>query len=76
MRTLYYRISKISNEIGRNYNFRALARKLSFLPTSLDISDIQHYSNLSLCFHELEGANTITNQLFIEANIHMAIVRD
>ena len=29
-------ISKISNEVGRIDNFRALARKLSFLPTELD----------------------------------------
>ena len=29
---------KISNEVGRIDNFRALARKLSFLPTELDIS--------------------------------------
>ena len=37
-------IQKISNEVGRNDNFRALARKLSFLPTELDIFDIQqHY---------------------------------
>ena len=28
---------KISNEVGRINNFRALARKLSFLPTELDI---------------------------------------
>ena len=38
------RISKISNSVGRNDNFRAKARKLSILPTSLDIYDIQqHY---------------------------------
>ena len=36
-------ISKISNEVGRIDNFLAL-RKLSFLPTELDIFDIrQHY---------------------------------
>ena len=30
--------------VGRNDNFRAMARKLSILPTSLDIFDIrQHY---------------------------------
>ena len=35
---------KKSNEVGRNDNFRALARKLSFLPTKLDIFDVrQHY---------------------------------
>ena len=37
-------MSKISNEVVRIDNFRALARKLSFLPTELDIFDIrQHY---------------------------------
>ena len=38
------RTSKISNWIGRIDNFLAKARKLSILPTELDISDIrQHY---------------------------------
>ena len=32
---------KISNEVGRNDNFRALARKLSFLPNEFDIFDIR-----------------------------------
>ena len=37
-------ITKISNSVGRNDNFLAKARKLSILPTSLDIFDIQqHY---------------------------------
>ena len=37
-------MSKISNSVGRNDNFLAKARKLSILPTSLDIFDIQqHY---------------------------------
>ena len=37
-------ISKISNSVGRNDKFLAKARKLSVLPTSLDIFDIrQHY---------------------------------
>ena len=32
------------NSVGGNDNFRAKARKLSILPTSLDIFDIQqHY---------------------------------
>ena len=38
----------MSNEVGRIDNFRALARKLSFLPTELDILDTsirQHYNN-------------------------------
>ena len=44
IRTLCCRISKISNSVGRNDNFFAKARKLSILPTSLDIFDIrQHY---------------------------------
>ena len=33
-----------SKEVGRIDNFRAFARKLSFLPTELDMFDIrQHY---------------------------------
>ena len=37
-------IKKISYEVGRIDNFQALARKLSFLPTELDIFDIRrHY---------------------------------
>ena len=37
-------ILKISNWVGRNDNFLAQAKKLSILPTSLDIFDIrQHY---------------------------------
>ena len=35
-----YSVSKISKKVGRNDNFQALARKLSFLPTELDIFDI------------------------------------
>ena len=31
----------MSNSVGRNDNFRALERKLSFLPTELDIFDIR-----------------------------------
>ena len=42
---------KISNEVGRIDNFRALARKLSFLPTELDIFDIrQHYVRILFIF--------------------------
>ena len=41
IRTKYCCISKISNEVGRIDNFRALARKLSFLPNELDIFDIR-----------------------------------
>ena len=40
IRTWCCRISKISNVVGRNDNFLAKARKLSILPTSLDIFDI------------------------------------
>ena len=48
------RISKISNEVGRIDNFRALARKLSFLPTELDIFDIrQHYVRILFIFQHL-----------------------
>ena len=36
-------VSKMSNEVGRIDNFRALVRKLSFLPSELNIFDIlQH----------------------------------
>ena len=45
---------KISNEFERIDNFRALARKLSFLPTELDIFDIrQHYVRILFIFHRL-----------------------
>ena len=48
------RISKISNEVERNDNFRALARKLSFLSTELDIFDIrQHYVRILFIFQRL-----------------------
>ena len=47
-------MSKISNEIGRIDNFRSLARKLSFLPTELDIFDIrQHYVRILFMFQRL-----------------------
>ena len=47
-------ISKISNEVGRIDNFRALARKLSFLPTELDIFDIwQQYARILFIFQRL-----------------------
>ena len=37
--------------VGRIDNFRALARKLSFLPTELDIFDIrQHYVRILFIF--------------------------
>ena len=35
---------KISNKVGRIDNFLALARKLSFLPTELDIFDTALYT--------------------------------
>ena len=45
---------KISNEVGRIDNFRALARNLSFLPTELDIFDIrQHYVRILFIFQHL-----------------------
>ena len=48
------RISKISNEVERTDNFRALARKLSFLSTGLDIFDIrQHYVRILFIFQRL-----------------------
>ena len=36
-------MSKISNEVGRTDNFRALARKPSFLPTELDTFELRQY---------------------------------
>ena len=37
----------MSNSVGRNDNFLAKARKLSILPTSLDIFDLrQHYMRI------------------------------
>ena len=45
---------KVSNEVGRIDNFLALARKLSFLPTELDIFDIQqHYVRILFIFQHL-----------------------
>ena len=44
----------LSNLVGRIDNFRALARKLSFLPTELDIFDIwQHYAHILFIFQRL-----------------------
>ena len=42
-------MSKISNEVGRIDNFRVLARKLSFLPTELDIFDIRQQYERIIC---------------------------
>ena len=36
-------MSKISNSVGRNDNFLSKAEKLSILPTSLDVFDIQQH---------------------------------
>ena len=45
---------KISNEVVTIINFRALARKLSFLQTELDIFDIrQHYVRILFIFQHL-----------------------
>ena len=44
----------ISNSVGRIDNFRALARKLSFLPTELDSFDIpQHYVHILFILQRL-----------------------
>ena len=43
------RTSKISNEVGRIDNFRALARKLSFLQTEIR----QHYVRILFIFQGL-----------------------
>ena len=52
IRTWCCHISKISNSVGRNDNFLAKARKLSILPTSLDICDIrQHYLRIIYLFN-------------------------
>ena len=45
---------KIPNEVGRMDNFRAVARKLSFLPTELDMFEIrQHYVGILLIFQRI-----------------------
>ena len=45
---------KISNKVGTTDNFRALMRKLSFLPTGLNIFDIrQHYVRILYIFQGL-----------------------
>ena len=55
-------MSKISNEVGRIDNFRALARKLSFLPTELDVFDIwQHYIHILFIFQRLFFLSCISN---------------
>ena len=42
---------KMSNSVGRNDNFLTKARKLSILPTLLDIFDIrQHYVHILYLF--------------------------
>ena len=44
----------LSNSVGKNDNFLAKARKLSILPTSLDIFDIRQYYVRTLyifCLH-------------------------
>ena len=44
----------MSNEVGRIDNFRALARKLSFFPTELDVFDIrQHCVRILFIFQRL-----------------------
>ena len=49
-----FRISKISNSVGRNDNFLAKARKLSILPTSLDIFDIrQHFIRILYVYERI-----------------------
>ena len=45
---------KIYNDVGRIENFRAFARKLSFLPTELDTFDIrQQYVSIVFIFKRL-----------------------
>ena len=62
---------KISNEVGRIDNFRALARKLSFLPSELEIFDIrQHYVCILFIFQHL----TCWNLLFVTpTNMNLAV---
>ena len=44
----------MSNEVGRTDYFRALARKLSFLPIELDIFETrQHYVSILFIFQRL-----------------------
>ena len=51
---IYMYLSKISNEARRINNFQGLARKLSLLPTKLDIFDIrQNYICILFIFQRL-----------------------
>ena len=62
---------KISNEVGRIDNFRALARKLSFLPTEFDIFDIrQHYVRILFIFQRLICCVSIC---LIPTNMNLAV---
>ena len=64
----------MSNSVGRNDNFRAKARKLSILPTSLDIFDIrQHF--VRIFFLWLIHIYILTPVLFTLAFTSMFIVR-
>ena len=61
-------MSKISNEVGRNDNFQALARKSSFLPNELDIflytTTLYTYSIYASTFHLLSFiiSNTVRHE--------------
>ena len=47
-------VHRVAVEVGRIDNFRALARKLLFVPTELDIFDIRrHYIRILFIFQRL-----------------------
>ena len=58
-----YSVSKISNKVGRIDNFLAKARKLSILPTLLDIFDErQHYKSFLFVYCCEEDNLLLCNQ--------------
>ena len=56
---------RIKNSFGRKDNFVAKARRLSFLPTSLDIFDIQHHLRI-LYVYTCYGLESQLNRPLIE----------
>ena len=70
---------KISNKVGRIDSFQALARKLSFLSTELDIFDIQqHYVCILFIFQHficrVLSFLTLTNMNFLVYGNGLAVL--
>ena len=64
----------MSNEVGRIDHFRALARKLSFLPTELDTFDKgQHYVRILFIFQRLFFFFFLVLLFLIPANINLTV---